>query len=143
LVTLKPKVHLGRNKNPTTLLQATGIPHITVIVEELFKLTQDVESTKQLLLQTIHELPAVLKEMIFTNLSINGAIPVTRDEIGVMIAEFGNRMIQEWRSTQVGAAGTSTTDTSVEMQARTDSFASFTWGSRFHPVPITFRWPIK
>jgi hypothetical protein len=139
---LSLKVHAGRNKNVITLLQATGIPHITVIVEELYKLTHEVDNIKEVLLQTIQELPSVLKEMIFANLTINGAIPVTRDQIEAMMATFGNRIIDEFKASLPTRLPTPNVVANTESTGDTPP-RHWSWGNAFHPVPQDFRWPIK
>ncbi len=98
---------------------------------------------KQMLLKTINELPSALKEMIFANLSINGAIPVTRDEIETMMASFGNRIADEVKASMSTRLPTS--DATVEDNEITGNIPArhWVWGNMFHPVPQDFRWPIK
>lgn len=134
LLTLKDKVLTGNGRNETSNLFATGIPAHIILSNELVKLKSELKSFKELICEKIESLPSELKECMLKNFQINGAIPITRDDI-LKLQESIMKAIEDKQITErsIARVDESTTITSV--------YNTWTWGGKIHLVPQGFQFP--
>ena len=104
---LKVWVVAGRNHCPLTGMQATGIPPHLVMSNELTDVARQTELMKEALLDKCKELPAVLASVMLNRFSINGAVPVTIDDIKTLLNSAVNQMRSELRDAIPSAAAPS------------------------------------
>jgi hypothetical protein len=81
------------------------------------------------------EIPQRVKETVFNNLVINGAVPITPMDLN---AQF-NKMLETVKST-LNAQQRQQQLSEERKQPRSDH-ELFTWGGRFHPIPQNFKMP--
>ena len=139
---LKVWVVAGRNRCPLTGMQATGIPPHLVMSNELTDVARQTEITREALLNKCKELPAELASVMLSRFSINGAIPVTIDDIKVLLNSAVNQMRSEWRdalpTTAAAVSSSSNQLTDVDADPR---FQLWLWKGRMHMVPETWKFP--
>ena len=132
----------GRNRCPLTGMQATGIPPHLVMSNELTDVARQTEITREALLNKCKELPAELASVMLSRFSINGAIPVTIDDIKVLLNSAVNQMRSEWRdalpTTAAAVSSSSNQLTDVDADPR---FQLWLWKGRMHMVPETWKFP--
>jgi hypothetical protein len=97
VATLKPHILTGCSYCPVTGLTATGIPPHLAITNELTKAVQQTRVMKEALLSKCAELPADLVSVLLSKFSINGAIPVTMDDLKAVLKEAVAQMRVELR----------------------------------------------
>lgn len=159
LPTLDSKVFGGKRTDAgSSVMSATGIPPHIVIAQELDEL-------KQVFLRFIDKvdgnfeaLPQTLKEMLLANFAINGAVPVTREEIVSMFRDMQQNLREEMTSIRREIRQSAATGAALETQALIDvdggedlnpiarlapvNMTPFhTWGGSLHAVPQNFQFP--
>ena len=138
---LKVWVVAGRNHCPLTGMQATGIPPHLVMSNELTDVARQTELMKEALLDKCKELPAELASVMFSRFSINGAIPVTIDDIKSLLNSAVNQMRSELRDAMPTAAAPSASlNQSADVNAD-PRFQLWSWKGRMHMVPETWKFP--
>jgi hypothetical protein len=85
MAALKPRVIAGCNRCPVTGLTATGIPPHLAVSNELTVVVRQTELMKEALLSRYAELPSELASVLLSKFSINGAIPVTLDDMKALL----------------------------------------------------------
>ena len=138
---LRMFVVAGRNRCPLTSVIATGIPPHLVLSNELTDVARQTELLKETLLTKCTELPAELVSVMLSKFSINGAIPVTIDDIKMLLNNAVNQMRAELREA-IPAATTATT----ALHSLTDSnadprFQLWMWKGAMHMVPEGWLFP--
>jgi hypothetical protein len=98
VATLKPHVLAGCNRCPVTGLTATGLPTHLAISNELTRVVKQTQLLKEALLSKCAELPSELANVLLSKFSINGAIPVTQDDIKALLTNAFNQMRSELRT---------------------------------------------
>jgi hypothetical protein len=139
--TLQSLVITGRSRCPLTGMQATGVPQHLVMSNELVDIAKQTAALKDALLAKCTELPAELASVMLSRFSINGAIPVTIDDIKILLNNAVNKMRTELRD-----AIPATTTTSPSPKQFTDAdadprFQLWTWKGRLHMVPEGWQFP--
>lgn len=95
----------------------------------------------------IDQLSGLLKMTILTNFIVTGAVPLTQSDVELIV-----RNIVTESSTQLLAAVSVIADSSRNSQVQQSqsvsivnnarqTYASFTWGGRIHPVPEVYEFP--
>lgn len=146
---LRGKALTGISVCPHTGLRASGIPSHLVLAgqvaglqDEVSRLRQEIEAgrleDRAALLAKLDSLPQELLDKLVRNIAINGANPVTRDDItgltndmvarivGLLEARFSSSSSQA-PSPSPNAAATSTDEVRP--------FKTWLWGGRMHMVP--------
>ena len=138
---MKAWVAVGRNRCPLTGMQATGIPPHLVMSNELTDVARQTEVMKEALLTKCKELPAELASVMLSRFSINGAIPVTIDDIKILLNNAVNQMRTELRDA-IPIATTSSPSSNQLTDIDTDPrFQLWTWNGRLHMVPERWQFP--
>jgi hypothetical protein len=137
VATLKQHVLTGCGRCPTTGMMATGIPPHLVMTNELTAVVSRTEQLKQTLLTRCDELPAEVTNVMLSKLSINGAIPVTMDNMKDMLDMVVTQLRAEIR--------TQATDTQAMPPLITPSidsrFQLWAWGGKLRMVPEGWVFP--
>lgn len=94
---LSDKVLTGCGRNPVSHLYATGIPHHIVIANEMVKLRSELREVKEDIIQRLDSLPSSVTAQIYQNFIIQGAIPVTMNELKSILAEMKTALIDNMR----------------------------------------------
>ncbi len=74
-------VETGYTQCDRTMMRATGIPPYLVIANTVGKLQDEVKDMKQTLSTKLNDLPKLIVTAILEKCAINGAIPVTKEDI--------------------------------------------------------------
>jgi hypothetical protein len=134
---LKQHVLTGCGRCLTTGMMATGIPPHLVMTNELTAVVSRTEQLKQALLTRCDELPAEVTNVMLSKLSVNGAIPVTMDNMRDMLDTVITQLRAEIR--------TQATDTQAMpplIAPSIDSrFQLWAWGGKLHMVPEGWMFP--
>jgi hypothetical protein len=119
-------------------LPPTGIPTHLTITNELYSISQSVNQSKSEILQQCKEMPKVLTDTMLSKFTVNGAVPVTVDNM----KEFFNQMMKEMKNMQREKDSKDSEDgeTNGSSTVRTQ-FNWYTWGGRMHMVPEHFTLP--
>jgi hypothetical protein len=139
VATLKPHVLTGCGFCPVTGLTATGIPPHLAITNELTKAMQQTGLMKEALLTKCAELPSEMVTVLLSKFSINGALPVTLDDLKSLLKEAVAQMRTEIRDALPAA---SSPTVSPLLDPNLDPrFSVWQWGGRLHPVPSGWVFP--
>jgi hypothetical protein len=137
---LAPLVVTGRSHCPLTGMQATGVPQHLVLSNELIDVAKQTAALKAELLAKCTELPAELVNVMMGRFSINGAIPVTIDDIKTLLNNAVNQMRTELRD----AIPTTVVSSPIGQLTNIDAdprFQLWTWKGRMHMVPEGWQFP--
>ena len=142
---LKPFVIAGRSRCLVTGMTATGIPPHLILSNEFIDVAKQTQQLKLSLLEKCEQLPDVLTTTMLQRFSVNGAIPVTLDDMKTMIGQVVAQMRAEMNSasTAVTAALSSSSPTSSSSSDVSDDprFRVWMWKGRMHPVPQGWQFP--
>jgi hypothetical protein len=137
--TLKPHVLAGCNRCLATGLHATGIPPHLVLSNELLGMASHTKSLKEELLLKCKELPTDLTNVLLSKFTINGAIPLTLEEVKNLlssaVAELRTQ-IQETHPQIPQPVSHSHVDPNLDPR-----FHVWTWGEQLHMVPEGWIFP--
>lgn len=142
VATLKAHVTAGRSHCPLTGMSATGIPPHLVLSNELVDVAKQTEVLKDALLQKCSQLPSELVTVMLKRFSINGAIPVTLDDIKALLNNAVNQMRAELRDVIPSAAGLSSSPNPLADPTGDPRFQLWQWGNALHMVPEGWRLPV-
>jgi NACalpha-BTF3-like transcription factor len=120
---------------------ATGIPPHLALTNELCELIEGVKKLQADLERRFTELPNELTNMVLSKFSINGAIPVTMDDLKRLLGNAVKEMRAEVRQALPDRARASAALELVELSATDSRFKTWTWGGRMHPVPQDWQFP--
>ena len=130
----------GCNRCPFTGMVATGIPPHLVMSNGLTDVVKQTQLLKEELLSRCAELPAELTSTMLSKFSINGAIPLTADDMRVMlnsvVAQVRAELRQVHAAETLASASTAPVDPSVDPR-----FQLWSWGGRLHMVPQGWVFP--
>ena len=142
---LKPLVVAGLNRCPLTGMQATGIPPHLILSTGLIDIAKQTEQLEAAILEQCAQLPEHLTATLMQRFSINGAVPLTADDMRVMMSQFTAQLRAEFQqlasaSTPPAASSTLASAASLLMDAD-PRFSMWTWKGRLHPVPEGWKFP--
>mmetsp|Transcript_12129 Transcript_12129/g.15607 ORF Transcript_12129/g.15607 Transcript_12129/m.15607 type:complete len:659 (-) Transcript_12129:55-2031(-) len=170
-VDLSEKVLGGVMENEVSHMQATGIPPNVVIDRRIGQLMENtskleakidtitgkVDSSSQFLIEQFRvcfdQLPQAVSESVLRNCQVEGAVPITPDQINELIAtNFAqiSELIEGLRNEMKTLSGNGLNPEEPPMQLEPsdttgsvfdDGFASFMWGGRLHMVKEGFQLP--
>jgi hypothetical protein len=134
---LKKYILVRSNYCSITKMTATGIPPHLTIAAELNTMMNRIDENKSELLQQYEQLPSLLTNTLMNKFEINGAIPVTREDIHRMM-ETISQQIQS-----IGTIGSNITNTNnnTESNSNNSTYNTWSWGGRLHMVPEGFKLP--
>ncbi|MGH8399103.1 MAG: hypothetical protein ACRETA_12800 [Gammaproteobacteria bacterium] len=143
---LKEFVLAGRSRCIITGMQATGIPPHLAMSNELTDVVKQTQVLREELLAKCTELPSELVSVMLSKFTVNGAIPVTADDLKALLNNVLTQMRAEMRA-ELREALPAATHAAASPQP-TDPlgdpdpvFLKWTWGGKFHMVPEGWRFP--
>ena len=108
----------------------------------IVQLERTVLSTSEKLGETFNSLaqgiPKALEEMLLSKFEVNGAIPLTKDDINNMLSKHQASILEEIRSMNQSVANTGT---QPEQQTLESHGTVYHYGGGFHMVPEDFVFP--
>ena len=143
---LKQFVIAGRSRCPLTGMLATGIsPHL-ILSNELTDVAKQTEQLKTALLEQCARLPEQLTTTMLQRFAINGAIPLTADDMRTMMSQFTAQLRSEFQQLASNAAAPLTASFSRTLTDFDDAdsdprFTTWLWKGRLHPVPEGWKFP--
>jgi hypothetical protein len=139
---LKPHLLAGSTHCFLTGMQATGIPAHLAMANELSAVVSQTQQLKVAVLSRCDELPAALTEVMLSKFAINGALPITVDNMKEMLSAAIAQMrgevrseLQELRVEGAVAAGPSPSSSDDPR------FQLWMWGGKQQMVPPGWRLP--
>ena len=141
LSALRAHVFTGRSRCPLTGMVATGVPPHLVLSNEMSAVAQQTEVLKRELLDRCGQLPAELASVLLSRFSINGAIPVTLDDIKTLL----NNAVSQMRTELRDAIPTATASSSLSSAIADDDprFSMHPWkDGTLRMVPEGWRLPV-
>ena len=138
LESLKPHVLSGCNRSRLTGLTATGIPPHLTMTNELSAVVKQTEEMKVQLLTQYSDLPAEVASVLLAKFSINGAIPVTLDDLRSVVAQAVSQVNTHMREVLPDAAR-AVAPAAADPSSDDARFRVWQWGGRLHPVPEEWR----
>jgi hypothetical protein len=135
---LRPHVMTGCNRTPATGMVATGIPPHLVMSNELTAVANNTQQLKEAVLARCDGLPSRLTEVLLSKFSINGAIPLTADNMREMLDSVLAQFRTELRD--VRAAEMQLLPRLVDPPGD-DRFERWLWGGKFHMVKEGWTFP--
>jgi hypothetical protein len=137
---LKEFVIGGRSRCSITGMLATGIPPHLAMSNELTDVVRQTQVLREELLAKCSELPSELVNVMLSKFTVNGAIPVTVDDIKALLNNVLTQMRAELRDTL--PAATHTHDSPVPTDPLADPrFQLWMWRGKMHMVPEGWRIP--
>jgi hypothetical protein len=137
---LKPHVVTGSNRCPVTGMMATGIPPHLVMSNGLTDIVKQTQLLKEELLSKCAELPTELTNVMLNKFTINGAIPLTVEDMRAMLNSVVAQMKAEIRDAHTVMTRESASPALIDPNV--DSrFQLWSWGGRLHMVPQGWIFP--
>jgi hypothetical protein len=137
MAALKPHIVTGCNRCIATGMEATGIPPHLVMASELTAVVSHTQQLKEAVLSRCDELPAEMTDVLLSKFSINGALPVTMDNMRQMLHEI----IAEVRTEILDAAGTQAIPSLLSPSGDDPRFQLWMWGGKLRMVPEKWTFP--
>ena len=140
-----PAVLGGSFYNAQSGLRATGVPCHLIVAQAVEELGKEVGTLRNEVVALKDTIPERVKDKILEHFVVNGAVPLTREDVGRMLVDMRDQMLDAIReqggqrnppATVEDGAGA---DSGGTVQA--DGFKTWVWNGRFHHVPCTFRFP--
>jgi hypothetical protein len=142
----------------TSLLQASGVPHSTSLLHTIQSLQTEVKelrakqtSDKEAIIGAMHSLPQAVTNEILLRVQIDGAHPLTREEVQGMLTTVTSTIIERVDSIigrTADAAPPPTDAVAVNVSGADATFDSWLWAHpndkgqpKYHPCPQAFRFP--
>jgi hypothetical protein len=99
-----------------------------------------IELKNENLITVIKEIPDKVCAAILAQCQINGAVPISQQQVETMILGVQNRLLDAINNNNAVHQNQNITNTTIPAQVNLDHH-SWTWGSRIHPVPRGFKFP--
>jgi hypothetical protein len=133
---LKPHLLAGSTRCSLTGMQATGIPAHLAMANELSAVVSQTQQLKEAVLTRCDELPAALTEVMLSKFAINGALPLTVDNMREMLNAAITQVRGEVRSELQGLRVEGAVAADPSLSSSPDPrFQLWLWGGRQHMVP--------
>ena len=137
---LKEFVIAGRSRCCITGMQATGIPPHLAMSNELTDVVKQTQVLREELMTKCSELPSALVNVMLSRFTVNGAIPVTVDDIKALLNSVLIQMRAELRDALPAATHTPAASQPLDPLAD-PRFHLWTWRGKMHMVPEGWRFP--
>jgi hypothetical protein len=135
---LKLHVLSGCYRSALSGVIATGIPPHLAMSNELTAVVKQNEVMKAELLSKCAALPSDVANVLLSKFSINGAIPVTLEDLKAVVAQAVSQMNSHLRDALPDAERASAPPVAVDPSSD-PRFHLWQWGGRLHPVPEGWR----
>jgi hypothetical protein len=141
LDSLRPHVLSGCYRSALTGLTATGIPPHLAMSNELTAVMRETEAMKLQLLSQYASLPSEVVTVLLNKFTIQGAIPVTLDDLKSLLAQAVSQMNTHMRDALPDSARASAPAAAADPSSDGEGYRRWLWGSpnAFHPVPEGWR----
>jgi hypothetical protein len=139
LASLRAHVFAGSHRCGPTGMTATGIPPHLAMTNELNAVVKQTEAMKTQLLSQYEALPNAVASVLLSKLSINGAIPVTLDDLKSVLAQAVSDMNTHMRDVLPESARASAPAAAAEPSGDDARYHAWSWGGHLHPVPEGWR----
>lgn len=116
IAALKSHIAAGCSRCPLTGMLATGIPPHLVLSNDMTDVAKQTVMLRNETLNKCKELPAELVTVLMNRFSINGALPVTLDDMHRMLSTVITQMRAELRDALLTAGSTTHSFTSPTRQ---------------------------
>jgi hypothetical protein len=137
---LKPHLFAGSSRCGVTGMLATGIPPHLVMSSELTAVVNRFQSLKEAVLSRCDELPVEVTNVMLSKFSVNGAIPVTMEDMRALLSNAVAQMRAEIRDAHAAERGASALLPHLDPNAD-PRFQVWTWGGKLHMVPQDWIFP--
>ena len=137
LTSLRASVCCGCYRSPRTGLVATGIPPHLAMSNELTAVVKQSEALKSELLSKCAALPTDITAVLLSKFQINGAIPLTAEDLKAALASAVLQMRADLREALPDAARAAAPVQNVD--GDDPRFRLWQWGGRLHMVPEGWR----
>lgn len=158
IVTLRPHVILGNTKCEKSAMSASGIPPTLSVLHKMMEMVDHLRTVNQALRESKEamekefenlrvQLPHGLSSHLMRNFTINGALPITLQQVEVMFGDLRGQIVQH--IDQLARSRSEPTEPSLQLEdiganqsiENISSFPKYHWPSdgRFHSVPESFR----
>lgn len=147
LIRLKDEVSAGCNRNPLTKMSATGVPPHLILANAMTGMQKDMVLLREEVIVKIDGLPEALKLCMLENFQINGAVPMTRQDMADLmrdsLAEMRTSLVDLFRQSAPPAPSLpGSVGAPAGAPSETPQYLSWMWNGKFHPVPSDFRFPM-
>jgi hypothetical protein len=138
----------GCGRNATTGLTASGIPPHILLANEIVKLRSDMVEKHNEIVEKLDEMPSQIKVLLLENFTVNGAIPITADQVTQMLNGLKSSLLEalENNARAIRCNAVPLNDASVvitnALTLTGNANIAHLWGGKFHPVPEGFRFPV-
>jgi hypothetical protein len=137
---LKEFVIAGRSRCSITGMLATGIPPHLAMSNELTDVVKQTQVLREELLSKCTELPSELVNVMLSRFIVNGAIPVTMDDIKALLNNVLTQMRGEIRDALPATTHTHASPVPTDPLAD-PRFQLWMWRGKMHMVPEGWRFP--
>lgn len=146
---LRDKVQAGCMHNDVTNMQASGIPPHILLAIQINSMKQQISELNHTVIDKLEnlqstlstELPQLVANCVLDNCQVNGAMPITQQQIQMMFTQF-QEQIMESIHTRLNQQSLLNTQINSEIEGEMDStdFPSYIWASdnSVHPTPESF-----
>jgi hypothetical protein len=138
---LKPCVIAGRSHCTLTRMSATGIPPHLTMTNELTNVVAQTQILRERILSKCTELPSALVDVMLSKFSINGAIPVTMDNLEALLNDRFNQIKVDIRNALPPSPPTPTSALHITDWNLDPRFHLWTWGEKLRMVPQGWKLP--
>jgi hypothetical protein len=142
LESLRVHVLTACYRSPLTGLTATGIPPHLAMSNELTAVMRETEAMKVQLLSQYASLPSDVVTTLMNKFVIQGAIPVTVDDIKALLTQAVSEMNTHMRNALPDSARASAPAAAADTSNDEEGYRRWVWGRpkrSFHPVPEGWR----
>ena len=139
LAELRSHIRAGCYRSTATGLTATGIPPHLAMSNELTTVARETAAMKAQLLSQYAALPADLTSHLLAKFTIQGAIPVTLDDLKAVMAQAVSEMHAHVRNALPDAARAATAPAAADLSSDDARFNVWAWGGAMHMVPEGWR----
>jgi hypothetical protein len=147
---VQPHLLTGTGTCEITRMAASGIPPHIVITNRIHimeismdRLKLDMQRQFEVVAASFENLPKKLTAEMLSHFQVNGAVPLTETMVASMLTDFKADILSAIAGTS--AASQARPPASQELlpvlPASQQSWNSYTWGGRIHPVPSDFVFP--
>jgi len=129
--------------HPTPAMSPSGIPPHLTLSNELKCVTEKLNELKKEIISSCSELPRSVTNNILSKVAINGAIPITHEDMDQMMGNILQE-VKKMHSSIVNNSNTNNNNnnTNNTYEEPTDPrFQWFSWGGKLHMVPEGYNIP--
>lgn len=151
IAALSEKVLLGEIKCSVTGLAATGVPNHIIHLKKLIdvennleKLDNEMRRSRIEIIEKIdtlnNSLPQTITETLLENFNIEGALPITRDQIEGMIVNMSDAIVIRLQGA-LGLPPNNNDNNNIPGEEIIIDFMTYNWGGHLQMVPEGWRLP--